>query len=152
MNADNPDAAPSAEVVIRCSEDPRACVTLTDRDYPDQYGVAFSVSLRGEGLHARVEDVKVWVWDGEYLFDFLDGLAADFRGWDGERTWQTNHLALSATFHSGGHVCVTWSIQPRLTARQTWAASITTWLEAGQQMADLAADVRDFLRRQNGAY
>lgn len=26
-----------------------------------------------------------------------------------------------------------------------WSASVTTWLEAGERMGSLAADVRDFL-------
>ncbi|MFL6145140.1 MAG: DUF6228 family protein [Labedaea sp.] len=79
------------------------------------------------------------VWDDD-LTRFLEGLADDFRGWDGERVWSVNHLALRAVFHSRGHVSLTSTLRPWI-SRDTWEASITTWQEAGEQMTGLAADV-----------
>ena len=32
--------------------------------------------------------------------------------------------------------------------RRRWSASVTTWLEAGDQMTSLAADVRHFLAEE----
>ncbi|WP_367139424.1 MULTISPECIES: DUF6228 family protein [Streptomyces] len=81
------------------------------------------------------------------LAPFLEELAADYRGWDGVRSWQTNDrdLAVSAVFRSGGHVGLTWSLRPWPTAADGWSASVTTWLEPGEQMTALAADIRYFL-------
>ncbi|MFB7115870.1 DUF6228 family protein [Streptomyces sp. NPDC056190] len=33
-----------------------------------------------------------------------NGLARDFRGWEGERVRANNHLVVTASFRSGGHV------------------------------------------------
>ncbi|MGW4824831.1 DUF6228 family protein [Streptomyces sp. NPDC004227] len=33
-----------------------------------------------------------------------NGLACDFRGWEGERVLANNHLVVTASFRSGGHV------------------------------------------------
>ncbi|MEI5008136.1 DUF6228 family protein [Streptomyces sp. PmtA] len=74
-------------------------------------------------------------------------LAADHQGWDGERRWQTDDrdLIVSAVFRSGGHVGLTWTLRPWPKDAGGWSASVTTWLEAGEQMSALAADVRHFL-------
>jgi hypothetical protein len=74
----------------------------------------------------------------------MDGLAADFRGWAGTRSWEASHLKLTAAFHSGGHVELCWTIRP-WTARHDWEASLTTWIEGGQQMTELAAAIKAFL-------
>ena len=42
--------------------------------------------------------------------------------------------SVRAGFHSGGHVALTWNLHRWLTRSDTWQASITTWLEAGEQM------------------
>lgn len=54
-------------------------------------------------------------------------------------------LAVSAVFRTGGYVGLTWTLCPWPAASGGWAASVTTWLEAGEQMTSLAADVRRFL-------
>src|SRR4051794_9420142 len=77
----------SPDVVIRCQEHRSVIVRLTDRYFPDQYGAAFTVTAQADGLDARVAGGEVWVWNDD-LVRFLEGLAADFRGWDGERVWQ----------------------------------------------------------------
>jgi hypothetical protein len=140
----------SPDVVVRCQEDPGTVIRLIDRHFPDQYGVAFSVIAQADGLNARVDGGEVWVWDDD-LTRFLEGLADDFRGWDGERFWSVNHLALRAVFHSRGHVSLTSTLRPWI-SRDTWEASITTWQEAGEQMTGLAADVHQFLLRPSGGH
>jgi hypothetical protein len=93
----------------------------------------------------------VAVWDREDLSEFMDGLAADFRGWTDRRSWATNHLKITAAFHSGGHVELRWTLRPWVSRRDSWEASVTTWLEAGQQMTELAADIRAFLTHPHAA-
>lgn len=58
-----------------------------------------------------------------------------------------NGLKLAAIFHSGGHVELRWTLRPWGSWQESWEASVTTWLEAGQQMTMLAADVHAFLAR-----
>lgn len=132
-------------VLIRCQEEHDTSVRLHSRFFPDEYGVGFAVDARADGLHAQLGHVEARVWDDPWLPDFIARLADDYRGWTDERTWQTNHLSISAGFHSGGHVALTWHLRRWLTRADTWQVSITTWLEAGEQMRGLAADLRDFL-------
>ncbi|MEV0720232.1 DUF6228 family protein [Asanoa sp. NPDC050611] len=136
---------------MRCSEDPDTSVRLHSRYFPDDYGVGFAVEARADQLQAAIQGVEVWVWDDAWLPDFVARLAADYRGWSEERVWQTNHLSLRATFHSGGHVMLTWNLHPWTSRSDTWEATITTWLEAGEQMSALAADLHEFLPMPPGA-
>lgn len=133
-------------VTIRCQDNASVGVTLCDRFSFDQDSVHYAVELRAPGLTARVDEVVAWSWDSD-LTTFLEELAADFRGWDGQRNWQTNDrdLTVSAVFRSGGHVGLTWALRPWPRAAGGRRASVTTWLEAGEQMTSLAADVRTFL-------
>ncbi|MEU7030492.1 DUF6228 family protein [Streptomyces sp. NPDC046275] len=133
-------------VTIRCQDNPSVGVTFCDRFSFDADSVHYALELRAPGLTARVDEVVAWIWDSD-LTTFLEELAADYRGWDGERSWQTDDrdLTLSAVFRSGGYVGLTWALRPWSQAAGGWGASVTTWLEAGEQMASLAADVGNFL-------
>lgn len=142
---DRDHTADDLSVLIRCQEDHDAVVRLHSRYFPDDYGIGFAVDARADGLHAQLQGVEVWVWDDAWLPDFIAQLAADYRGWADERIWQTNHLSVRASFHTGGHVALTWNLHRWLTRADTWQASITTWLEGGEQMSNLAADLREFL-------
>ncbi|MFF5897599.1 DUF6228 family protein [Streptomyces argenteolus] len=135
-----------AGVTIRCQDNASVGVTFSNRFGFDEDIVHYAVELRAPGLTARVDEVAAWSWDSD-LVPFLAGLAADYRGWDGERSWQTSDrdLALSAVFRSGGHVGLTWTVRPWPKAAAGWSALVTTWLEAGEQMASLVADLRHFL-------
>ncbi|MEU8735670.1 DUF6228 family protein [Streptomyces tendae] len=132
-------------VTVRCQENPSVNVTFCDRFSFDADSVHYAVELRAPGLTARVDEVVAWIWDSD-LTAFVEELAAGYRGWDGERSWQTNDrdLTLSAVFRSGprrsGLVLAAVAA-----GRRRLGASVTTWHEAGEQMASLAADVRHFL-------
>ncbi|WP_217280174.1 DUF6228 family protein [Kibdelosporangium persicum] len=132
------------EVVVRCQEDPGVFVRLTDCHPLDEYRLAFRVEVQAEGLCARTDTVVAEWYDD--LTHFVEGLAADFRGWEGARVWQANRVELSAVFRSRGHVCLKWTLRGA-TLADAWEVSIETWQEAGEQMKALAADIRDFLHR-----
>lgn len=142
------------DLTIRCSENPsvriRFCNRHFDGDYAihmaGYYDIHMAVELIADGLHAQFDDILFSPWDRDDLVNFLDGLAADFHGWTGHRTWRTNHLALEASFGSGGHVQLNWTLLPTLIS-PSWQATVTTWIEAGEQMSALAADTRSFLTR-----
>ncbi|TDD67563.1 hypothetical protein E1298_39270 [Actinomadura rubrisoli] len=120
-------------------------IRFFDRQFAEEYETYLAVEMRGDGLHARFDDLTLSVWDDETLADFLDGLVADFRGWTGQRTWRINHLTLNAAFQSGGHVSLGWTLQRWLTRADSWQATLTTWIEAGEELAALASDVRAFV-------
>ncbi|MER5373955.1 DUF6228 family protein [Streptomyces sp. NPDC002553] len=151
MTSLDTDTDDKTGVTIRSRDNASVGVTLCDRFGLDADCVHYAVELRAPGLTARVDEVVAWVRDGG-LPGLLKGLAADYRGWDGERHWQTDDrdLAVSAVFRSGGHVGLTWTLRPWPRAAGGWSASATTWLEAGEQMASLAADVRRFLAEEHG--
>ncbi|MET3985634.1 DUF6228 family protein [Streptomyces sp. PvR034] len=133
-------------VTIRCQDNSAVGVTFCDRFSFDEDSVHYAVELRAPGLTARANEVVAWTWDSD-LAPFLEGLASDYRGWDGERSWETNDkdLTVAAVFRSGGYVGLTWALRPWPRAAGGWAASVTTWLEAGEQMSSFATDVRRFL-------
>ncbi|MGW3149623.1 DUF6228 family protein [Streptomyces sp. NPDC001177] len=135
-------------VTIRCRDNQSIGVKLCDRFSFDEDCVHYAVEAWAPGLTARVSEVVAWEGDSD-LAPFLEELAADYRGWDGERDWQTNDrdLAVSAVFRPGGHVGLTWTLRPWPKATGGWSASVTTWLEAGEQMSALAAEIRHFLTR-----
>lgn len=144
-------ASECPDVTIRCRDDPSTRVRFFDRYFRGEYETGFAVEVHADGLQARLDSVETSVWDHEYLTDFLDRLVADFRGWDGERTWSTNDFYLRAVFRSGGHIGLTWTLRPWTTRSDSWEASVTTWVEGGERMAGLAADVRQFLDRGSSA-
>jgi hypothetical protein len=144
VTGDDLDMTAGPHVIVRSGQDPAVRVLLHDCQFIDQDETAFAVDLQAGGLAAH-HPVLVAAWDPEYLHQFVDGLAADFRGWSGTRSWVANDLELAATFHSGGHVELRWTLRSWASRQDPWEASVTTWLESGQQMTMLAADVRAFL-------
>ncbi|MFD2469663.1 DUF6228 family protein [Amycolatopsis silviterrae] len=105
----------------------------------------FTVRAQAPGLDARLESVTNYVV-GRSLARFLDGL--DFRGWEGERRWVNadRDLIVSATFHSGGHIELAWTLRPwRHSVYGEWEATVTTTMEAGAEKDDLAAQLHAFL-------
>ncbi|MER7759708.1 DUF6228 family protein [Streptomyces sp. NPDC097619] len=139
---DGPDG-----VAVVCRDNASVTVRLCERSSEDGWCVHYSVEVRGPGLGARIEDVVGWVGDSQGLGGFLEALAGDFAGWEGERLWTTGDrdLAVSAVHRSGGHVGLTWTLRPWRSTAAGWSASVTTWLEAGAQMSSLASDIRHFV-------
>ncbi|MFJ6082884.1 DUF6228 family protein [Streptomyces sp. NPDC092369] len=146
MTSPDDDTDDRAGVTIRCQDNASVGVTFCDRIGVDAGAVHYAVELRAPGLTARVDEIVAWVGDGD-LVPFLEDLAADFRGWDGERSRRTDDrdLMVSAVFRSGGYVGLTWTLRPWPRAAGGWSSSVTTWVESGEQLACLAADIRHFL-------
>ncbi|WP_284581926.1 DUF6228 family protein [Streptomyces sp. 2P-4] len=133
-------------VTLLCRDDTSVGVRFGDRSAPDGYCVQYAVDLWAPGMTARLDGAVAWV-RGSDLAPFLAGLAEDFRGWDGERTWQTHDgdLTVTAVHRSGGHTGLTWTLRPWRLSAGGWSASATTWLEAGEGMRSFAADIGHFL-------
>ncbi|MGW1894211.1 DUF6228 family protein [Streptomyces sp. NPDC002004] len=149
MNTPDDDIDEQACVTIRCQDNLSVGVRFRDRFSFDEDSVHYAIEVWAPGLTARVSEVVAWVWDSD-LAPFLEELAADFRGWNGVRSWQTNDrdLTVSAVFRSGGHIGLTWTLRPWPESAGGWSASVTTWLEAGEQMTSFASDIGEFLARE----
>ncbi|MFE9560171.1 DUF6228 family protein [Streptomyces sp. NPDC006487] len=146
-------AAPDepAELTVRCQDDHSVSVKFCDLFDEDEDLAHYAIEVCAAGLNARLDGLPTWNWGGD-LAPFLEKLTEDFRGWDGERVWQTidRDLTVRAVFRSGGHVGLTWTLRPWQMSVGSWEASVTTWLEAGEQMSALATDVRHFLGQEAG--
>lgn len=128
-------------VLVRCQEDPGVSVRLYDSFVVDEDSVGFSVDLRARGFQATVRGAEVGIWDDSDLPRFVGRLAADYQGWSGLRTWDTRYLLVEAEHHSRGRVRLAWTLRPWDGDGASWSATVTTWLEAGEQMRRLADDL-----------
>lgn len=79
------------EVVVRSQDNLAVRVRFCDRFRPDEDCVHYAIEACAPGLNARVDEVVAWIWDAN-LEPFLEELARDYRGWDGERVWQNNEF------------------------------------------------------------
>ncbi|MEU8549917.1 DUF6228 family protein [Streptomyces roseoverticillatus] len=136
-----------SELIVRSSGPQSTSIRFFDWSRTDESEVVFAVEAVSDDLRACIDTVTVSVWDGAGdLSEFLDALARDFHGWEGERVWLNNHLILAATFGSGGHVHLTWTLRSGIFP-ESWRCSLTTTFEAGEEMATFAVDARGFLHQ-----
>lgn len=128
------------------ASDPARTLRLSGYEQHDPYFGGFGVEITAERLTASF---SIGTSHGDGLAEFLFGLAQDFRGWQGTRSWRSleNDLTLAAGYESGGHVRLTW------TARRFgwnwhedihWSVSVEFVREAGEEMLDLAREVSSF--------
>jgi len=78
-----------------------AVVRLSYHPVDEDFGT-LAVEVRADGL---AYDESVLVYRGDGLDAFFDGLATDWRGWDGTRTWDAieHGMTIEAT-HRGNRV------------------------------------------------
>jgi hypothetical protein len=135
------------ELVVRGVGSQAPSIRLFDWSRTDEFEVVFAVEAVDDGLRARIGAVTVSAWDGAgYLTEFFDGLARDFRGWEGERSWVNNELVVAATFGSGGHVYLSWTLRADVFS-SGWECTVTTVIDAGEELTTVAADVQEFFRQ-----
>jgi len=80
------------------------------------------------------------------LTDFVNGLATDWKGWEGERVWrsETREEQLTLSAHSGatGTIALTFTLaEPDL----GWTASTQVFMSAGEDLRRFADDLTDLL-------
>lgn len=143
-----------SEPFVLGDADAKRWVIHPPRDpYGDGYVYKIAVELHDDGMTAAtIADVDGGVADlAMTLAGFVEGLAAEWRGWDGIRTWRSmgRELAVDARHDGRGQV----SLGVRLRAGgldrddTAWSARTVFVLEAGEEMTRLAADLTHFLRR-----
>ena len=136
------------EVLVRGASNPSVMVRLVDPGtFFDEK--SFAIEVQADGLAAQIDNVTTTPWDTPQLDEFFTQLAMNYTGWDGTRTWRSNHLNIDAHFNAGGHVALTWTLQAHYLTGDRWQVSITTTVEAGAQMTSLAADIHEFLRGEH---
>lgn len=93
-------------------------------------GCTFIARLVGPPVEAAVEvyDIQPHRWSA-----FFRDLAANWRGWSGERVHESleEHIKLSCTADRTGHVTVRVTLRGMVTA-DDWRAEVNLHLEAGQ--------------------
>ncbi len=111
---------------------------------PDESnGGSFSVTLAAPAVTATV---RVYEHGSQFVPRYFAELAANWRGWDGEKAWESveSHIALKATADRLGHVSLRVVLRD-LFAPAAWRAEATLLLEAGQLEA-LAASAAQVFR------
>ncbi|GAB0107943.1 hypothetical protein JMUB6875_69460 [Nocardia sp. JMUB6875] len=114
--------------------------------YSDDF-VAVCVELSGDGMVASMHGLILDYVNGRSLPGFLSTLERDFAGWQGIRTWESmNHeLRIEARHLTLGHVRLDWTLNRQPSESLTWAATVATYLEAGEQLRQFAAAIHRFV-------
>ena len=95
------------------------------------------VLVRAVADQLRIEQEVILLGSGG-LSAFLYGLYDDFRGWSGERTWQSLEDELHVAARHDGHVHLRWEVRNRPYSDDSWAFSTTTHHGAGEDLRRLA--------------
>ncbi|GAB1645347.1 DUF6228 family protein [Krasilnikovia sp. MM14-A1259] len=120
--------------------------------YGDGYVLTAATELHDDGVRAattaKIEGVIAN--PANTLPAFMNGLATDWRGWEGVRTWHSmeSHLVVDARHDGRGHVSLRVSLRAPGPSWDdaAWSASAMLVLEAGEEMTRAAADLTHFLR------
>lgn len=105
-------------------------------------GGSFDAKLVGPAVTATV---RVYEHGSDFVPRFFAELAESWRGWDGEKDWESveSHIALTATADRLGHVSLRVILRDPF-APAAWRAEATLLIEAGQLEALAASAGRVF--------
>ena len=120
-----------------------------------QEGIAFSVherdgrgvptevvvSVRDAGLHAEKPVVSHYASGFEDLVVFVESMEQDWRGWRGQRRYESLEGDLALTAEHDGHVRLTVELCEHI----GWHVQADFTLEPGEQMAKSARQLRELL-------
>ena len=117
------------------------------RDRSDDPYAAGSLvlELHCDGLDA-IQSVLMFSFDWDSLADFFSDLADSWRGWDGEKSWESIEpdLAITATSDRLGHCIFSFTLQNG--QNQTWKTTVRdVSIGAGEDMAAVARDFRSWV-------
>lgn len=102
------------------------------------------VRLRMPGLNASLRVSAHYATAFDELARFLTELAADWRGWRGERTYESLEHDLQLTATHDGHIQLAVQLQ-ETSAPDGWSAAGTVQLDPGEEMTRAALDVAALL-------
>jgi hypothetical protein len=102
------------------------------------------VRLRVPGLDASRRVWAHYATGFDELVAFFNGLAADLRGWQGERTYESLEHDLRLTAIHDGHVRLLVELQ-ETAGLDEWSATGVVQLDPGEEMTRAAEDVAALL-------
>jgi hypothetical protein len=100
--------------------------------------------LRVPGLDASRRVCAHYATSFDELVAFFNRLAADWRGWQGERTYESLEHDLRLTAAHDGHVHLLVQLQ-ETSGRDEWSATAVVQLDPGEEMTRAAEDVAALL-------
>jgi hypothetical protein len=106
------------------------------------------ITLRSEALHASA---RIYYYHDAHgvagLPQFFSDIAANWRGWQGEKRWESleGDFKLSCFSDGLGHIDITVELSSRITDPVGWDVRCALTVEAGQ-LDSIAEDVRKFLQ------
>jgi hypothetical protein len=100
--------------------------------------------LRVGGLDASLRVSSHYATGFNELVRFFCGLAADWRGWPGERTYESLEHELRLTARHDGHVRIAVQLR-RSSVPDGWSASGVFSVDPGEEMTGAAENVTDLL-------
>ena len=111
--------------------------------YPVEY---LRVSIEDRDIAASSS--RVYIYEPHDLAAFFDELAANGKGWEGEKQWHSveNDFALSCTSDGLGHAALRVTLKSGL-YEDDWCVQAVIHVDAGQ-LEDLAAKVNAFLHME----
>lgn len=105
------------------------------------------VRLRVGGLDAPVRVSSHYATGFDELVRFVRGLAADWRGWQGERTYESLEHELRLTASHDGHVRIVARLH-QSSLPGGWSASGEFRVDPGEELTIAAESVADLLTGQ----
>jgi uncharacterized protein DUF6228 len=105
-----------------------------------------TADLSVDGLSATKRVYAHYASGWRELADFFAVLAADWRGWQGTREWESIESDLRiAARHEHGHVQIRVTLRRALAdwGNHGWTASADLALEPGEQLSRVAAELND---------
>lgn len=115
-------------------------------------GVPFSMLVAVElgGLTAGREVASHYVSGFDDLVLFFVDLAENWRGWDGERTYESmEHDFLLVARHTGSHVKLSFTLQDP-SFPEEWCVRGTVTLDAGEELSRASEDIQDLFTASHG--
>ena len=118
------------------SDDNRDLVVRVTATPPDADGFGgLDVIIEAEGVHAERD---VLTWGGDDLDTFFESLAADWRGWDGTRTWDAvEHGMTIEASHRGNRVELLFILR-RDYDQDAWELRLPIRVAPGETLQHLA--------------
>lgn len=110
-------------------------------------GSSFVVELHSDGLDA-IRSVFMFSFDWDALANLFSDLADSWRGWEGEKSWESieHDLRIAAVSDILGHCLLTFTLRDG--RNYTWKTVVDGFkIDAGEDMAAVARDMRAWMDR-----
>jgi hypothetical protein len=100
--------------------------------------------LRVDGLDAPLRVSSHYATAFDELVAFFQGLAVDWRGWPGERTYESLEHELRLTARHDGHVRIVVELR-QSSLPDGWSASGVLVIDPGEELTRAAEDLTELL-------